>query len=70
MTAHTYSEAIIHCDAEGCAMTAPASELPLMVGEMTAGNARRILRRRGWRTDVPGPDGKRRDYCPAHSHRP
>jgi len=65
VTAHRYTDSRIDCDhPAGCFQFEFASRLELV--DATAAAARKILKARGWAVSVPGEDGSRRDYCPAH----
>jgi hypothetical protein len=68
MSAHRYTDCRIDCDQPGCPRSEFASHLDLM--DATAGNARKVLARRGWKVGVSDGHGITMDFCPEHAATP
>jgi hypothetical protein len=65
MSAHRITDCRIDCDWLNCGQSEFAGNLN--TADMTAVNARMILKRRGWKVGLLGTDRTRRDYCPEHA---
>lgn len=68
MSAHRLTDCRIDCDEPGCGQSEFAGLLT--PADLTAAEARKVLKARGWQVGIPDGHGTRMDFCPEHKPAP